>query len=66
MSLEAYSETRKNRLKTQSFTFDFASEYETKDDLTSEEKMDIKEYYSSKEKVSHNKNIDDLLNDLES
>ncbi|MGI0070142.1 MAG: hypothetical protein ACREA3_09865 [Nitrosotalea sp.] len=35
------------------------------DDLTPEEIADIKEYYSSKEKPKHFKNVKELIKDLE-
>jgi hypothetical protein len=66
MALEPRSETRKNRLEVQAFEFDFASEVQTPDDLTIQEKKDIEDFYDKSEKTTRHENIDDLLDDLES
>jgi len=64
MSQQAYDKTPSNENNMYRFEFDFATNSQFEDDLSSTERNDIEEYYSgSKNKVRQN--LDELLNDLE-
>jgi len=63
MSQQAYDKTSSKENNTYRFEFDFATNSQFEDDLSSTERNDIEEYYSgSKNKIRQN--LDELLNDL--